>query len=573
MPGYILQGKTSENEVIDIPLAAMYDSDGNKIKDSYASKDEPAAQKAQETADSARAEAQKAQETADSANAAAKSSLQPEDVEISLSNSNGQSLNTTLKKGTLLEFNGFDFDSEDSGIINIQGTRLKANGSPSGFISGDITFKGNGITIAQAGKEITFGAVAPTWDNIDDKPSWVGSSKPSYTWSEIGGALPSNIVTTDTQQTISGEKTFTKSVTIDNGELLMVGSAKDGYVQIRNDSIAMGDPVSKQTSTYRLPDRGGMIALEKYDTIISNQEEFDAWCAELDAETYTGKSLLILEGEYTREYGKAIVLPSCLRQIDGLGKVVININYDVVMDRGSTVSQGAFSYQEKVYEDDSEIVNYSISNITVKAKFTRKIVSLPGGSVQYFNGPSSNTVFVNVYNLKNCTAIANDGGIGFSSCNTLTNCRVDRSGDPYMTSGFYNCNNLLNCKVLVAGGNKNEGELDSPAAFDSCKNLVNCSGYLQAIDDTWVGSSQYVYKNCERLMNCTAEVSATSKVTNDLYAFANCRMMSNCEGTGSDKTIIFDYCQMCSNCYGDGGTVWGSNNELVDKDTCEGYEG
>ncbi len=98
-------------------------------------------------------------------------------------------------------------------------------------------------------------------EDIPTLPSWIGSSKPSYTWSEIG-SKPTNFVTTDTQQTISGEKTFTKTVTIDGtNAILTVGSAKDGYVQIRNDSIAMGDPVSKQTSTYRLPDRGGTIAL------------------------------------------------------------------------------------------------------------------------------------------------------------------------------------------------------------------------------------------------------------------------------------------------------------------------
>lgn len=38
MAGYTLQGKTSEGTMVDIPLAATYDANGNAIVDYYAAK-------------------------------------------------------------------------------------------------------------------------------------------------------------------------------------------------------------------------------------------------------------------------------------------------------------------------------------------------------------------------------------------------------------------------------------------------------------------------------------------------------------------------------------------------------
>lgn len=38
MAGYTLQGKTSEGTMVDIPLVATYDANGNAIVDYYAAK-------------------------------------------------------------------------------------------------------------------------------------------------------------------------------------------------------------------------------------------------------------------------------------------------------------------------------------------------------------------------------------------------------------------------------------------------------------------------------------------------------------------------------------------------------
>ena len=58
-----------------------------------------------------------------------------------------------------------------------------------------------------------------SWDDLTDKPDWITDEKPIYTWSEItnkpstiSGYNISDAVTTNTEQTISGQKTFEKTI-------------------------------------------------------------------------------------------------------------------------------------------------------------------------------------------------------------------------------------------------------------------------------------------------------------------------------------------------------------------------
>ena len=105
----------------------------------------------------------------------------------------------------------------------------------------------------------TAGAVA--WDNIIGKPTWIGSTKPTYNYSEIQGTpdlskyalasdIPSlsgyatqswvdgNFVTLTTQQTISGEKNFTGGLKVNGSPI--VYDATNKYWKLEGDLLVTG---------------------------------------------------------------------------------------------------------------------------------------------------------------------------------------------------------------------------------------------------------------------------------------------------------------------------------------------
>lgn len=70
------------------------------------------------------------------------------------------------------------------------------------------------------------------WADITGKPSWIGATKPTYSYSEITGAPPavdlSNYVTLNTTQTITNTKIFTASPNIRGGGSLTITPRSSG---------------------------------------------------------------------------------------------------------------------------------------------------------------------------------------------------------------------------------------------------------------------------------------------------------------------------------------------------------
>ena len=214
-------------------------------------------------------------------------------------------------------------------------------------------------------------------------------------------------------------------------------------------------------SNLRYCTRGEIAALadikKNYDTVITNQSEFAAWYAQLDAGTYTGTSVLILNGTYTRSDGKGLHLPDTLKQLHGLGTVEISItNFEY-----SNTNKGGIWYTTPPTAD-----KYSIENISL-----------------------------------NCTG--NGSGYGFNSCTNLTNCTGTGSSTGTGNSnsygyGFNSCTNLTNCTGTGTGSSTGGGSKIG-YGFNSCKICSNCrqNPDTSSTTATWGGTNANIdYDTC-----------------------------------------------------------------------------
>ena len=273
-------------------------------------------------------------------------------------------------------------------------------------------------------------------------------------------------------------------------------------------------------SNLRYCTRGEIAALadikKNYDTVITNQSEFAAWYAQLDAGTYTGTSVLILNGTYTRSDGKGLHLPDTLKQLHGLGTVEISItNFEY-----SNTNKGGIWYTTPPTAD-----KYSIENISL-----------------------------------NCTG--NGSGYGFNSCTNLTNCTGTGSSTGTGNSnsygyGFNSCTNLTNC-TGTGTGNINSYGNGSGYGFNSCTNLTNCTGTGSSTGTGNSNSYGYGFNSCTNLTNCTGTGTGSST------------------GGGSKIGYGFNSCKICSNCRQNPDTssttaTWGGTNANIDYDTCPEY--
>ena len=209
-----------------------------------------------------------------------------------------------------------------------------------------------------------------------------------------------------------------------------------------------------------------------YDTVIKSQADFEEWCAQLDASTYTGTSVLILNGSYTLSDNKYLLLPEGLKEVRGIGEVVIN----------GKLSGASNNF----YVVNGSGRECTVINITVKAQNT-STYSLIG--------------FYKVKNLINCKSIC--GG----------------SGGAGQSQGFRECENLYNCY------GEGSGSTNNGYGFNACKNLVNCEGYGVAASGNYTG---YGFYECENMVNCTGVGSGNYGVSSKGYAFYSCKICSNC---------------------------------------------
>lgn len=109
------------------------------------------------------------------------------------------------------------------GIGGIKGIVMPAMTAEDALVGATINGVGDTITFSKG----TFATKAyVTWGNVTSKPSWIGATKPTYSYSEITGAPPavdlSNYVTLNTTQTIINTKIFTASPNIRGGGSLTI---------------------------------------------------------------------------------------------------------------------------------------------------------------------------------------------------------------------------------------------------------------------------------------------------------------------------------------------------------------
>lgn len=244
-----------------------------------------------------------------------------------------------------------------------------------------------------------------------------------------------------------------------------------------------------------------------YDLVIRTQADFEAWYKQLDAGTFTGHSVLILDGTYTRSDGRGLHLPDTLYQLHGLGKVSIEISNFVYT---SSTNVGAIWYSAKPQGDE-----YSIKNISVSVVATNS-----GGnhSIQCFY-----------------------------SCTNLVKCTGSGEGGSSYDYGFYSCTNLINCTGSGYGGGSN----NPGYGFYSCTNLVNCTG-----SGTGNGLGGVGFHTCTNLVNCTGS-GYGGNTYNPGYGFYNCHGATNCRKGTTTTPGKF--------------TTWGGTNTNVDWRTCPDY--
>lgn len=246
-----------------------------------------------------------------------------------------------------------------------------------------------------------------------------------------------------------------------------------------------------------------------YDTVIATQADFEAWYTKLDAGTFGGYSVLILDSTYTRSDGKGLHLPDTLKQLHGLGTVKINItNYVAGMSSYATNRAGIW------YTTTPTTEEYSIKNISLSCTCSDPYTGIVPG-------------FSNCTNLTNCT------------CSSTFTLNSPPSIAPSSYS-FSKCTNLINCTGI---SNNNQG---NASGFDDCNSLINCNGNGIGKD---FGQG---FNSCYGLINCVGASSGTQS-----YDFYNCHVCSNCV-----RKYDYNYAR----------AKWGGSSSFVSKDTCPGYE-
>lgn len=301
-----------------------------------------------------------------------------------------------------------------------------------------------------------------------------------------------------------------------------------------------------------------------YNTVITNQADFEAWYTQLDAGTYTGSSVLICEGTYTRNDGRGLCLPRTLCNLHGLGQVKININNFSYV---AANNKAAVWYSDK---SPSPYPHTSIRNINLSVSGTTRVYGFVGCDNLYdctstVAGGNDMYAFQQCHNLVNCEGIAKDY-IAFYDCFYLINCIGSQS-----KYGFVSCRSLANC--LYSGGDSSLGQ--GRIGYRFCRGLVSCEA---TVGSAGGDCSSLGFTHCEKLSNCVGNVTGVSGA----HAFDECSMLNNCAGYGSCTQVpsngtTFSNCNVCSNCMqGDrasSGSTWGGSNNNVNKDTCPEYTG
>lgn len=144
---------------------------------------------------------------------------------------------------------------------------------------------------------------ASDWADITGKPSWIGSSKPSYSFGELTGKPTTlagygvaDAVTLNTEQTITGSKTFASYIRLDGFALMFKspGTTKGLYFEPLDDGslrISCHDNYSWKTNV-GLIDISGNLAMVSFATWGGTSSQFLKADGSVDSNAYITASAL-----------------------------------------------------------------------------------------------------------------------------------------------------------------------------------------------------------------------------------------------------------------------------------------
>ncbi len=319
-----------------------------------------------------------------------------------------------------------------------------------------------------------------------------------------------------------------------------------------------------------------------YDRIIHNQNEWEAWCTEIENDTFKDSSVLILEGIYNFKGSSGIKLPTTLKHLHGFGNVTIKFpnltstSFEESHNRYSC----ALYYEDKPKQFSPATSSSDLPSITLPAfnSISNSIrnIKIDIGSQEGSGLIASYVVgFGNCVNLNNCNvyiAGTKEAPIAFLSCDYLIDCSATAGANSgaYPVTNFQKCNYLIRCKADM----QNNSSGMNSTGFSGCTDLEDC------FYRTWSGTytnNIIGFDSCTNLVNCQGYISTTSSgLGGSSSAFTSCTGLINCIADGVAGTIGFNNCNICTNCRkgklsaGSGFTIW-SKGTNISKDTCPDY--
>ena len=284
------------------------------------------------------------------------------------------------------------------------------------------------------------------------------------------------------------------------------GSASEVAIDVAQ--CATAEPVPGIVTSVDGKD-GAVTTEHVYDVVIKTQEEFDALIAD---STWFGAQSVLFDGKSVAfEAHQSISVPENVRIIDGTNNARLYF-----------------------YANASAPYNRCLSpanswNNNVGAFGTCRLANLTIAAV------SAGTVISSFRNVQNCVILMMCTGnsladvpVAVRACQNISNCMIQIQYAEGVTvqecRGFYACDDLENCRVDFTG--------TSGTCYGGCVRLTNCS--------VATSDGVYAFENCKMLTNCS-QLTIAPGIT-ERAVFMSCVGLSACRGTFNRCVSVSSSC-------------------------------
>ena len=177
--------------------------------------------------------------------------------------------------------------SSTYGLVKYDNSTIKVNSSGQLYVASG---GGGGGSVAWndiTGKPSWIGSSKPSysWNEISSKPSWIGSSKPSYSWSEIS-SKPSGLVTS---VSISGSGNAITNASFSGGTLSLTKGSISGGSSWNGGAITGNLTISKSSPGIALSGSGPYMWFGSYWQVTVPSNDF-CWYYNNDLRAYLSYS-------------------------------------------------------------------------------------------------------------------------------------------------------------------------------------------------------------------------------------------------------------------------------------------